>query len=388
MNHDVRLRIECALPARFLQQAVDSGANLYNVRILNRRRLTADCSEASAAILLRLCETYKLNVRILRRRGFHALLRRIRGRWTLALGILLGVCVCIWVLSRIWFIEIGFTGNCAELGSQRQVLRCLDASGVRRGMLRRSVDPDALSKEISAQAGNFSYVGVRADGVYLRIEASPETPVPDLYEISTVRDLAASRAGIVESVFVRSGKACVSAGETVVPGQTLIRGDERGPEETSTPVGALGDVVARCWYEGNARADIETTLPVRTGTRRIENALVLFGRSLPLSRCASFASEEAAVESLPVVGLFLPLEIRRTTHFETRDQTIRTDPALLEKRLALLARAQARLELTSENTQYDVLSEWTDTEIIEQKMRVRAVIEAAVEIAVPREELN
>lgn len=387
MKNDVRLRVECSLPARFLQQAVDSGVCLYNVRISNRR-LTVDCSEASAAILLRLCEAYHLRSRVLRCRGIRNWAALARRRWTLCLGILLSVCICAAVLSRLWIIEVVFTGACASLGDAQEVRRCVETAGVFPGMRRRLIDTDALGKEISAEAGKFSHVGVRTDGIYLRIEAAPETPAPETYAISEARDLAASRAGIVESVFVRSGESCVTAGETVLPGQTLIRGDERAADDATTPVSALGSVIARCWFEGCAQAATKSVVRVRTGSTRVESALRLFGHALTLTKSAPFESEETATEPLPMVGVFLPLEIRRTIHYETREKTLEADSEVLMHQLALLAKAQARAALESETDSYTVLSEWTDVETGDDGMRVRAVIEAAVDIAVPRDALN
>lgn len=388
MNHDVRLRIECALPARFLDQAVSAGARLYNVRLRSHRILTTECDEGSAEILTRLCKSFHLDVRVLRRRSFRALARKLQSRWTLALGILLGVCICGFVLCRIWRIEIAFTGAYADLGDEQAILSCLETESIRPGTRRSKIDADALGKRISAVTDGFSYVGVHADGVILRIEASPETPVPDVYDLARARDLVASRDGIVESVFVRSGQACVSPGDTVSRGQTLIRGEERSSNGETVPVAALGEVIARCWHEGCAQEKIRRSLTVRTGQTRSESALCLFGETVALTRCEPFLREETESETLPVVGAFLPLEIRRTSHYETRITEITIEPVHLERRLATLARADALLDLERENPQYHVLSEWTDAEIADNEIRVRAVIEAAADIAVTRDALN
>lgn len=387
MKYDVRLRVECSLPARFLQQAVDSGACLYNVRISNRR-LTVDCSEASAAILLRLCEAYRQRARVLRRRGIRKWAAHARKRWTFCLGILLGIFVCVSVLCRVWIIEVAFSGAYVSTADEQEIRRCVESAGVFPGVRRRLIDTDALGKEITAETGKFSHVGVRLNGIFLRIEVVPETPAPETYALSEARDLAASHAGIVESVFVRSGEPCVSAGETVLPGQTLIRGDERAADDATTPVSALGSVIARCWFEGSAQAATESVVRVRTGNTRVESALRLFGHALPLTECAPFEAEETVTEPLPVVGVFLPLEVCRTVHYETCEKTVQSDPDTLKRSLTLLAKAQARAALESETDNYTVLSEWTDVENGDEGMRVRAVIEAAVDIAVPHDALN
>ena len=58
----------------------------------------------------------------------------------------------------------------------------------------------------------------------------------------------------------------------------------------------------------------------------------------------SFGAQEAEVEVLPVGGLFLPLEIRRTTLYETTARETQADEAALGSALSAMALAMAAEE--------------------------------------------
>ncbi len=388
MNHDVWLRVEGAYPERLLQRALGQGACFAQVRRISRRALVLGTDERSAQIVLQLCRRYGLNHRVLRHGGASALLHRLRGRWTLALGVALCALLCWGFLSRVWIIDIAFTGPSADLGDAAALRRCIAAENLRPGMAASKVDTSLLQKRLIADAGDYSFIGVRVQGIRLLVEASPEVPAPELYEIERTRDLVAARDGVVQSITVHSGEACVQPGDTVRRGQTLIRGEEEKTKEETAPVAALGEVVARCWYEGSAEGALEEAVLRPTGRSATECRLALLTFSLPLTECEGYEAEKMDVEILPVVGLFLPLEIVRTTHREMEAQRKSVDVQNLRAQLAALARAEAMAKLSADGIEYELASAWEDDMQTGNQLRVRAVYEVYTDIAVTRDALT
>ena len=388
MNRDLRLRVEGAYPERLLERCLTRGARFARVRRPSQRTLILDMDAHSAEIVLALCKRYGLNHRVLRHGGLSALLQKMRSRWTLALGLLLCAALCWGFLSRIWIIDVAFTGPDAALGSASALRRCIASEGIRPGMASPAVDADLLQKRLLADAGDYSFIGVRVQGVRLLVEASPEVPAPEIYEIARARDLVAKRDGVVESVTVHSGEASVHPGDTVRIGQTLIRGEEDKSKEETTPVSALGEVIARCWYEGSAQGPLNKRIVTPTG--RSENAcsLELLGFSAPITECAGFSSETMETEILPVVGLFLPLEIVRATHLEVEERFEAVDEVALEARLTALARAELQAKLTADGIDYELAAAWEDVSRADGMLRVRAVYEVYTDIAVSRDALS
>lgn len=391
MNRDLRLRIEGSLLERLLNRALQAGASFARVKRSGKRVILVSTDEHSAAILSSLCEKYFLDCRTLRRSGIPALRDTLRRRWTLLPALLLCLAICSLFLGRIWLVDVCFNGPRPELGDEAAIRSLLAENGAQPGMPASQIDSELLQKQLLSGAGNYSFIGVRRQGIRLLVEASPEVPSPDTYQIEYARDLVAARDGVVESVTVMSGIACVKPGDTVHAGQTLIRGEEvigvdsETREDITAPVSALGEVIARCWYEGSAEGYTNTEVSVRTGRESTHVRLKLLNRSLPLMEGENYLHQETETQVLPIVGLFLPLELERRTCYETRATSRTTEPEILQRQLEPLARADALKELSKDRIQYQTASHWTDAQQIDNILRLRAVYEIYTDIATTRD---
>ena len=250
-------------------------------------------------------------------------------------------------------------------------------------MAKSDLDAEALQGELAAADGDCSFVGARLQGVRLHIELAAAVAEPELYELDGGRDLVAGCDGVVESVRVLSGAAAVAPGDVVRRGQTLIRGEERVTKEETRSIAALGDVTVRTWTQGEAAAPIRRTVWRDTGRKSVSAELRLWDFSRPLTGKEEYARFRAKTETLPVGGMFLPLEIVRTTRWETEPRPEASDPNALERNLTLLARAQA-LSMRPE-TPCEIAREWTEKQTdADGNLRVRAVVEWKTSVAVTR----
>ena len=391
MKRDLQLRIEGNFPERLLNRALLSGARITHIRRIGKRVIVLSTDERSAAILASLCEKYFLDFRILRHGGMPALRDVARARWTLFPSLVLCAIICALVLSRIWLVDVCFTGSRPELGRRTAILEELSSAQIHPGIPAGQIDTGSLEKRLLSDAGNYSFIGVRRQGIRLLVEAAPEVPTPPTYRLSHARDLVAARDGVVEEITVLAGSACVKPGDTVRAGQVLIRGEEaiatnaETQEEITTPVSALGEVVARCWYEGGAQGYINTSIHSRTGRESTSVQLKLMNFSLPLLEGENYPEQEVEAQHLPVVGLFLPLELERSTHYETRKSVQSMNPEILQEQLETLARAEVLAALAEDSIEYEIASQWTDAEQTDNILRLRAVYEIYTDIATTRD---
>ena len=385
MKAECRLMVTSSMGEKLIQQALVQGACFHSLRRSGSRRIIADCSEESADILLALCKRYHLDCRILRRRGKSTLLAKIRSRITLPAGILLSVLLCQAFLSRVWLIDVSFTGPSAALGQESAIRACLEELHIRPGMKRREIDTSLLQKQLLASAGAYSHIGLQLRGIRLLAEAAPEVPSPETYVLETPRDLVAAADGVVKSVNVRSGTACIAPGDTVRKGQLLIRGEEEKSEEETAVVSALGEVHLRSWVEGSAEGSLLETRIRRTGRTSSASALRLMNRLYPLASSETFATEETETQILPIVGLFIPLEIIRETRFETESVEANADEIVLEGRLRCLAQAEAKRNLSLSGLEdYEIADYWEEFIQTDNLLRLRAVYEITFNAAVTR----
>ncbi len=375
------------MPEKLLERALARGARFGSVRREGAHALIAECDESSAAILLDLCERFRVPAQTLDRRGRSALRERARRRATLPVGLALCVVLCWLFLSRVWLVDVAFSGEAAGLGDAKALLELARERGVRPGVSRQ-IDLDALSKALQAEAGDYSYVGAHLRGIRLVIEAVPEVPSPPLYDVDAARDLVSDRDGIVLSAVARSGELCVQPGDAVRRGQLLIRGEELEAKDATRPIAALGEVIVRAWFTGEASLPLFENQARFTGRSSISSRLVTPWFSLALADGETYAEQCEETEYLPIGGLFVPIEIERVTRREVQTREAALDSDRLREELAPLAFADAAMNLSRDGpADCEVLRRWIDFERRGGKLVARAVIEISADAATTRDAL-
>ena len=386
MNGDVRLRVEGLMLERLIQRALNEGARFKSIRRDGARAMIIDADPESASILSALCERFSLRCKVLSRRGRDAMLRRLRQRATLLAGLLTFIVTVALFFSRVWLIDVELTGG--RVADVRELKESLSSLGIRPGMAKSTVETGLLEDALSAASPDFSFVGVKLQGIRLLVQASPAVPAPELYELEDGRDLVAKCDGIIQSIRVLSGVACVQPGDTVLRGQVLIRGDERVTKEEARSIAALGSVVARTWYSGSASLPVTQTEQLLTGRGSLSSELRLLDFAWPLVEGESYPSQESETEILPIGGLFLPLEIHRTTIRETRMQQTPVDSDALYSRVSALAWAAAGAELSAaQPADCEIADRWIEYTRDAGELYARAVYETHTDIAVTRDVL-
>lgn len=367
-----------------MQRAMDAGIRFHTVAPSADHRLTVTLPARDAARFLALCERFSISARVTSRRGGSAFGAWLRRRWTVLAGLALGIAACGLILSRIWTIDIRFTGDAAHRGSVGDIAALLSEMDIRPG-ISRNLDAAALSEALRARASGYSYVGARVEGVRLFIEAAPEVKAPEVYEIAAPRDLYASRDGIVVSVNAEAGEPCVKPGDAVRRGQLLIRGQEYISKEATHPIAALGQVMVRAWFEGEAEGPVRQAQVRYTGRQSASARLETPWFEIPIMAGEAFESQSETVQSLPVGGLFLPVKLTRVIARETRLEQAAADRALLERRLSALALADARARLASEGpARAELQRAWVKIQSIDDdRLRASAVCEILTDAATP-----
>lgn len=388
MKGNVRLRVECLLPEVLIKRAMAAGVCFCGVRRPDARTLIVDTDAAGARRLLKLCRRFSIPAQIIRRTGASAVVHYLKSRATLGIGAIVCVILCVLFLGRIWRVDIAFTGDAAHLGDEAQFRRLLEELDVRPGISNR-IDAALLSELLQARAGNASFVGVRVQGTRLLVEAAPELPAPQVYDVEAPRDLVARQDGIVVSATVRSGELCVKPGDTVRRGQLLIRGEEKDTQETTRPIAALGEVVVRTWVAGEARLPLAVNAVRETGRRRTASRVRAMDYEWPITTCEAFDSQRVETEILPIGGVFVPLEIVRETYYETELVEMRTDEEAVRARVRALAMADAAMRLSLyAPADCAVQRVWADIEPAgDGALRAQAVYEITTDAAVTRDAL-
>ena len=388
MNGEIELRVDCLMPEKLIQRATDAGVRFDYVKRPDDHSVVVGIQARDERAMSDICERFAIPVDVTARRGRCAAERRARSRWTLLAGLAVFVAASWLFLSRVWNIDIEFSGSAVGRGDEAAVRQVLEDMGVRPG-IGRDIDTSLLSSELLARMDGVSFAGTRVEGVRLRVEAAPEAPPPEVYDIEASRDLYASRGGIVVSVNAEAGEPCVKPGDTVRRGQLLIRGEEKASSEGTRGIAARGEVVVRTWFEGRATGAVNVERSVETGRQSVSAWLDTAWIDLPIVEGERFSRQEVSREVIPVGGLFLPVGVIRETARETRTIREKTDQALLSDRLSAMAFADAREALTRDGpSAFEITDSWIrfsqeNADVLE----ARAALEITMNTASAREEI-
>ena len=286
-------------------------------------------------------------------------------------------------LSRLWIIDVGMLD---QSGGEAPIFLALEQLGYGPGTPLSQIDPRQLALSIQALRPEFSYVGVRVQGVRMVVEATRAQAAPNLYDSQAARDLVAAQDALLLSLDVMAGTAAVKPGQVVKKGQVLIRGEERDGRDSTRGVCALGAAIGRVWLTGQAQAPLTRTVYRDTGRVSYTRTLCLLDWRWPLTQGERFSLERLERRRLPIGGLALPLYILEETRFQQRPVKERDDMEAVQGQIGKIALEEA-LSALPEGIQ--PVDKWIEYSMIEGEIvRARAVVEIRPNIAVAREALN
>lgn len=241
----VRLEVCGAHPERVLNACADAGVactasepvDAYTLRFTVRER----CADTAAA-LARRCQC---TVKTVSRRGLPRLLRRAaRYRGLCAALLLLMLAVSVSSLF-VWRIDV--TGN--EALTTGQILRCLDACGVRPGTYWPGLSNDLVRNDMILRLPQLRWLTVNVRGSCAEVIVREKDPLPDITPDDTPVSIYAAATGVILHMDVYAGEARVAPGAAVEPGDVLVSGAVGDLGGGVRPVCARAEIRARTRQE-------------------------------------------------------------------------------------------------------------------------------------------
>jgi len=202
-------------------------------------------------------------VRIKAKKGLPYLLSRYRKRKGFVAGLVAFAVLIYLMTSIIWSIEI--TGNYNV--SKEELMKQLNEMGIFRGASKRSINPKYVADKLMLENRELAWTGVEIKGTRLIISVKEGIEPPPVIPTDQPCNVVAKKDGIIISVRAKNGLAKVKEGDTVKKGQVLISGvvESIHPEFGTKYVHALGEVLARTWYEVKREVPVKKINRIRTG---------------------------------------------------------------------------------------------------------------------------
>lgn len=308
----VTLEIEGLNLEKLLRACAQEGVLLRGVRRTGERTLLVRVSVRQIKTLEALCARFGWTLREVRAGLALRVSRLAAARKSLAAAALLGVALTALSSQVLLRVTIDGAGE-NEVAVRGELL----AAGARIGRFKRMLSTDSLRARLEFALPGLSFAGVRFEGSTLVVDCQRARTGEQTDVQGEGLDLVAARPGIVTRIWATSGTPVVRSGQAVRAGQVLVRGEERTGGGATLAVRAEGQVYARVWERGEARASLWQTRTVETGqVRRRVTVAAPWGECV-VQDAERFASQDEDVQVQPIVGLFLPAYRRVETFAET-----------------------------------------------------------------------
>lgn len=283
----VIILVEGVFLEKFINISMHRQIYLWNIQKKSRTSMTVNVSIKGFKMLRPVAKKARCKVKILDKSGLPFTLHRYKKRKAFVFGIAVFIILIYVMTSFIWAIEI--KGN--DRISTEIILETLKSNGIKPGILKYGINTDELSQKMMMQIDELGWIGIYVKGTKVKVEIAEQKDVPEVVPQNVPCDILATREGVIESVFVKEGQEAVKVGDTVVKDQLLISGTIKpknpaaGEEDQTTgyrTVHAIGEVLARTWYEGSCVVDEVQVIKQRTG-RSIRNwTISIFNKKIKL----------------------------------------------------------------------------------------------------------
>lgn len=280
----------------------------------------------------------------------------IKRRACMIVGVIIGLVIVLIASQFVYKVE--------TYGDNRYngvIERVLIDSGISGVVYKGKLDTDALELKIVECIPDVTNATVYIDGAVLKVNTvTNETPsVP----VGTDARVLSAYQAIVTRIYVSSGTANVSVGDSVKKGDTLIEGhintnkeDYQEPSDANyVPVEAKGEVFGKVYY--HKRVVLTDTAVISEYTGNVEKRRDLYIGNMLIGKSHKKPFENySSIMSYDTISFIVPLKVVTTVYREKTERVV----TRAEYREWLLEKANEELV-----SQMPVDAVITDKEIIE-----------------------
>ena len=216
---------------------------------------------------------------VLKRIGLPFYLSGVKKRWFFPAFLI--IIAVLFLVSQIFLWNIRIQGN--QSFTEERVISFLEENGVKRGILLRRVDTEALEKEMRKTFPSVTWLSVYLEGNSLMLNIKEnDKPIPEengtqekphkegFLEEEKGIDICANKEGRVVSIVMRTGTPMVQIGDDVKVGDVLIQGsveifDNEGNVRERVKVHADGEVILESVISTSFDVPLVKTVETETG---------------------------------------------------------------------------------------------------------------------------
>ncbi len=260
----------------FLNACYEKKYNISDVKMKNGK-LFVRCPVGLYEPLKATAEENGGELKIIKRKGLYFYIERIKSRYGLFLGFVLGIILISYITGFVWNIEI--VGN--EKLSDTRIMTFLEENGFCEGVRIKKYDADTLENLLLASFDDIAWAHINRDGTSARVEIGEGVLAPETVSTKKYYNLKAKKDGVIVKAEVYDGWQEVKVGEAVTKGDLLISGVFESERGVNLFTHARGLYLARVKENFSLTVSRRQEYKNYIGTSTLKS-LYIFGVKIPL----------------------------------------------------------------------------------------------------------
>lgn len=327
---------------RFLNLCLVNGIYIWDVKKVNYTTIKAKIGLENFNKLRDVARKTDSSVEILQKNGLPFVIKNIKRRKFLYIGILL-VTIFIYVLSSyVWMIEIVGTKNV----SPDKITKNLNELGLREGIKKSSINNRSIENKMLIRMPELAWMGVQIKGTKVFVEVVEKKEAPPLISSKDACDIVAAKDGVIKKLLALNGDAMVKDGATVKKGQVLVSGTIKREGMDVRYVHSMAEITARTWYEDAEEIALQQVEYQKTGNSTTHYRLKVLGKELSKKKLPPYAEYNEYIEEKNILSFgdyVFPVKLIVNKYSELQSQT--KNITVQEAKQQCAERLDARIKL-------------------------------------------
>lgn len=280
ISGNLEIELTGAAMERFFSRCMKNGVMFLQVRVISPDKFRTVVSVGDFFLLNAFAKKYGCHIHVRKKRGVPFAVKPLRKRWGLCFGAILMAAILLWFSNCVWIIRVE---GCEET-NQQEILTSLARFGLKTGAIRNALPLRDIKTNVMTAHDKLSYLTVDFKGIQAIVHVWERKNTAPRLDDKTPCDVIADRTGIIESLKIRRGRACVKIGDTVQPGDVLASGILVNEREEKTNVHASAEADLRVWHTYKALIPAELQVAEGTEQEKKRYEIVLGTRRFPLQK--------------------------------------------------------------------------------------------------------
>lgn len=287
-----RITVEIKLlnPDRILNIFWNRNINIYKINKKNISTMRLDIDYTNYEEVCEVIKALGGKITIVKSKGIIFWVRNLKGKMSLAIGLLLFLGVIFLLSNYIWAIDINVQENISPFEIRQQ----LQEIGIKPGLAKNDIVVEDIEKKLENANSEILWLRVRIEGSTLNVTIEEKINPPTEWS-GQYGNLVATEDGEVVKVYTYAGRSAVKQQEMIKKGDILIEGID-GKEGQEYIIPPRGMVIANTFHEKTMQVKLTGTKLERSGNKETEYYISIFGKKIYLKKAIKDFKEYDRIE--------------------------------------------------------------------------------------------